>query len=297
MKTINLGTVTCSEYAFGMWRILDKYSESSEVTSLILELEKIGINTLDTAQVYGGGLHRAERILSDFCADQSRRERFKIITKAGIGSLDEKGNTIYGFYDFSKANILNSVDNSLKALNTNYIDVFLLHRPDYFADFKEIAEAFAQLKAAGKVIEFGVSNFTPIEFASLQKYLSKVGIKLVTNQIELNPFTSEHIDNGNLFYLKGEEISPMIWSPYGGGRLFAKNDPKNQVIYELANKYNICVEEVVCAYLRATNTNPIIILGSNRLINYQKIASFKGLELSKQEIYQILSNCADFEVK
>lgn len=297
MKTRKLGTVDCSEYAFGMWRILEKYQKPSDVTSLVLELEKIGINTLDTAQVYGGGLHRAEAILSDFCQDQSRRERFKIITKAGIGSLDENGNTIYGFYDFSKENILQSVDNSLKALNTNYIDVFLLHRPDYFADFSQIAQAFVELKNSGKVIEFGVSNFTPTEFASLQKYLSKVDIKLVTNQIEVNPFTSEHIDNGNLFYLKGEELSPMIWSPYGGGRLFDENDPKNQVIYELATKYDTCVEEVVCAYIRATNTNPIIILGSNRLVNYQKIANFVGLELTKQEVYLILSTCADFEVK
>ncbi len=297
MKQRNLGTVTCSEYAFGMWRILEAYNDPKEVTELILNLEKLGITTLDTAQVYGGGLHRAESILSDFCSDQNRRERFKIITKSGIGGLDEAGNTMYGFYDFSKQNLITSVNNSLKALNTNYIDVFLLHRPDYFADFSEIAEAFVELKETGKVIEFGVSNFTPTEFASLQKYLNKYDIKLVTNQIEVNPFTSEHIDNGNLYFLKGEEVSPMIWSPYGGGRLFDKADEKNTVLYELAEKYDTYVEEIVCSYLRQTNTSPIIILGSNRLVNYEKIAEFKNVELTKQEVFSILSTCANFEVK
>ncbi len=297
MKKRNLGSVECSEYAFGMWRILEAYEEPKDVTELILNLEKIGITTIDTAQVYGGAHHRAESILSDFCSDQERRRRFKIITKSGIGSVDSDGNTIYGFYDFSEENLLKSVESSLDALNTDYIDVFLLHRPDYFADFSEIASAFTKLKQSGKVLEFGVSNFTPTEYASLQKYLNKVGIKLVTNQIELNPFTTEHIENGNLYYLKGEEISPMIWSPYGGGRLFDQSDKKNDVLYQLAKKYDTYVEEIVCSYIRQTNTNPIIILGSNRLVNYEKISEFKNIELTKEDIFNILSTCADFEVK
>ncbi len=297
MEIRNLGSVECSEYAFGMWRIVEAYDNAQDVTELILEIEKCGITTIDTAQVYGGALHKAETMLSDFCSDQARRERFKIITKSGIGGLDAEGNTIYGFYDFTKKNLLTSVDNSLAAMNTNYIDVFLLHRPDYFADFSQIAAAFVELKASKKVLEFGVSNFTPTEFNALQKYLDKYDIKLVTNQIELNPFTSEHIDNGNLYYLKGEEVSPMIWSPYGGGRLFDETDEKNKVLYDLAEKYSTYVEEIVCAYIRQTNTNPIIILGSNRLVNYKKLDNFKQIELTKQEIFAILNQCANFEVK
>ncbi len=297
METRSLGTVECTEYAFGMWRIVEGYSDPKEVTELILEIEKMGINTLDTAQVYGGALHKAETMLADLFSDKERRRRFKLITKSGIGGFDQDGNTIYGFYDFSRENLIRSVDASLKAMNTDYIDVFLLHRPDYFADFQEIAEAFVELKKSNKVIEFGVSNFTPTEFAALQKYLSKVDIKLVTNQIEFNPYTSEHIDNGNLYYLKGEEISPMIWSPFGGGRLFDKSADKNKVLYDLADKYDTCVDEIVCSYIRQTNTNPIIILGSNRLVNYQKISEYKNVVLTKQEIFAILSTCAEFEVK
>lgn len=297
MKKIDLASVSCSQYVFGMWRILERYDKASDVTNLILELEKMGINTIDTAQIYGGGLHKAEKMLSDFCSDQSRRERFKIITKAGIGSLDENGEPIYGFYDFSSENLITSVNNSLKALNTNYIDVFLLHRPDYFADFSEIANAFCQLKQENKVREFGVSNFTPTEFISLQKYLDKYDIKLVTNQIEFNPFTSEHIDNGNLYYLKAAEISPMFWSPFAGGKLFNQVNSKNEILYKLADKYETSIEEIVCAYLQATNTNPLIIWGSTRLEAYQNIPKFKNIKLTKQEVYQILSTCADFEVK
>ncbi len=297
MKKIKLGTIECSEYIFGMWRIKDAYETPEQVTEFILKLEKLGINTLDTAQVYGGGLHQAEMMLSDLFADKERRQRFKLITKSGIGGFDKDGNTVYGFYDFSYGNLLKSVDQSLKVMNTEYIDVFLLHRPDYFADFEEIANAFKELKANKKVIEFGVSNFTPTEFSSLQKYLDKYEIKLVTNQIEVNPYCKEHFENGNLYYLKANEISPMIWSPYGGGKLFTSEDETNQVIYNLAKKYNTCVEEVVLAYIKQTNTNPAIILGSNRYVNYERLNSFKNIELTKQEVYEILNKCAEMEIR
>lgn len=297
MNKIELGSVKCSEYIFGMWRIKDGYEHPQDVTKLILDLEKLGIDTLDTAQVYGEGLHQAEAMLSDLFSNQERRRRFKLITKAGIGGFDQDGETVYGFYDFSYDNLLSSVDASLKAMNTDYIDVFLLHRPDYFADFAQIAKAFKKLKADKKVIEFGVSNFTPVEFASLQKYLDKYEIKLVTNQIEVNPYCKEHFENGNLFYLKGENISPMIWSPYGGGKLFASEEGVNQVLYDLAQKYDTYVEEIVLSYIKKTNTNPAIILGSNRYVNYEKLNNFKGIELTKQEVYKILSECADMEIR
>ncbi len=297
MKKIKLGSVECSEYIFGMWRIKDGYDSPQDVTKLILKLEELGINTLDTAQVYGGGLHQAEAMLSDLFSDKNRRQRFKLITKSGIGGFDENGETIYGFYDFSYKNLIKSVNVSLETMNTEYIDVFLLHRPDYFADFAEIAMAFNEIREAKKVLEFGVSNFTPTEFASLQKYLDKYEIKLVTNQIEVNPYCKEHFENGNLFYLKGQEISPMIWSPYGGGKLFTNEGGQNKVLYDLAKKYDTYVEEIVLSYIKKTNTNPAIILGSNRYVNYEKIKNFKGIELTKQEVYQILNECAEMEIR
>ncbi|MGL4588916.1 MAG: aldo/keto reductase [Mycoplasmatales bacterium] len=295
IKKIKLGNLECSNIAIGTWRFNEGFENSEQVKDFILQIEKLGINTIDTAQVYGSKhFHYAEQLLSDLLSDAEIRKRFIVVTKSGIGWGDVNQESQWGFYDFSKANLLKGVEGSLKAMQTSYIDLFLLHRPDYFADFTEIKEAFIELKNSGKVKEFGVSNFTPTEFASLNEYLKKeANIELVTNQIEYNPFCTEHIENGNLYFLKGQGISPMIWSPFAGGEVF-----KNvAVLEELAAKYETCVEEIVLSYIIESNTNPLVIYGSNKVTNYEKLKDFKGVKLNKQEVFKILSTCGEFEIR
>lgn len=294
IKKINLGSLNCSNIAIGTWRFNEGFNNPKEVSEFILNIEKLGINTIDTAQVYGDkSFHYAESLLSDLFSDSEVRKRFVLITKTGIGHGELGKESKFGFYDFSYENIMKSVNNSLSAMNTDYIDLYLLHRPDYFANFEEIAKAFLELKKNKKVKEFGVSNFTSIEFEALNNYLNKYDINLVTNQIEFNPYCDEHIKNGNLYYLKSKNISPMIWSPLAGGEIFKKDS----ILNELASKYDVSVEQIALEYIKETNTNPIIIYGSNKIQRYSTLKNYKEIKLSKKDVYSILSECSNFEIK
>ncbi|MGL5020997.1 MAG: aldo/keto reductase, partial [Mycoplasmatales bacterium] len=154
-------------------------------------------------------------------------------------------------------------------------------------DFEEIYRAFKYLLDNNKVAEFGVSNYTPIQFFSLNKFLNKRGIYLVTNQIELNNFSSEHYDNDNIFFLKGEEINPMIWSPMGGGQLFEDNEI-SKGIEKIADKYNTSKENIVISFLHNQGLNPCTILGSHKIQRYEDAIDALELQITQEEKYKMI---------
>ena len=147
----------------------------------------------------------------------SLRDEVELVTKCGINLISEKfPERKVKHYDSSYKHIIESANNSLNLLNTDRIDLLLLHRPDPLINPEEVAKAFDELKKSGKVLNFGVSNYTPMQFEMLQSFLTE---KLVTNQIEFSPYCLEHFENGNIYFLQKEKIYPMAWSPLGGGRI------------------------------------------------------------------------------
>jgi predicted oxidoreductase len=194
MKKINIGngSILASEISLGCMRISSlSLKEAAHLINTALEE---GIDFFDHADIYGGG--KCEEVFAQAVGMNPRiREQFIIQTKCGIRK---------GFYDFSKEHILSAVDGSLKRLQTDYIDVLLLHRPDALVEPEEVAEAFTALYNSGKVKYFGVSNQNPMQIELLQKYLNH---KIIINQLQLSITHTGMIDAGINVNMK---IDPSI---------------------------------------------------------------------------------------
>lgn len=281
--------------AFGMWRSNAEINTPENMKVLLEELLAEGISIIDLADIYGEEKYGDCEVLLGQCFAKypDLRNKFKVVTKCGIVSREK---AVIPHYNNKKEYIIKQVEQSLTNIHTTQIDLLLLHRPDLFMDMEEIYLAFKQLKQEGKVVEFGVSNYTPVQFKALNKYLSKRGIELKTNQIELNPYTTEHFDNDNVFYLKGEEIRPMIWSPYAGGELFQNNEI-SEGIAKIGEKYDLTISQVVISFLANQGLNPVIILGSQKIERYKEANAAIEKQISMEDMYTILKLLTKVDVR
>ncbi len=181
MKYIDIGGINASRLILGCMRIADKPLKNIE--SLLDAAMDIGVNMLDHADIYGGG--SCEAMYGEiFARKPSLRDKLVIQTKCGIRN---------GWYDLGYEHITESVNASLKRLNTDRIDILLLHRPDTLMRPEQIARAFDELQKSGKVRVFGVSNFSAMQTEYLQSYINQ---KLYVNQLQLSPAYSPIIDSG-----------------------------------------------------------------------------------------------------
>ncbi len=168
-----------------------------------------GYNHFDHADIYGDG--HCESLFGELLTELTKetptiREQLIITSKAGIKRDPQH-------YDFSDDYLTKSVDKSLKRLNVDYLDMFLLHRPDYLFNAEQVAQTFQKLKASGKVKHFGVSNFTPSQINLLQSVLAE---PLLVNQIEINIHNIDSFSNGSLDQCQQHKITPIAWCPLGG---------------------------------------------------------------------------------
>src|SRR5690349_20157597 len=204
---------TFSRIIAGAWRW--HTVDSKTVLDLINTSLDKGITTFDHADIYGD--HGNEEIFGNGIRGSSLRDKMELVTKCGIKFPSAKRPATWvKHYDTSKKHILWSVENSLKMLGTDRIDLLLIHRPDPLMNPEEVASAFDLLQKQGKVLHFGVSNFTAAQFELLQGSLST---PLVTNQIELSISCHAPLFDGSLDVLMKHKASPMAWSPLGGGKL------------------------------------------------------------------------------
>ena len=183
-KPIHQEGPTFSRIISGAWRW---NLEESKIEQLIQASLDSDITTFDHADIYGD--HSNEEIFGNVLKKNSGlRNKMEIVSKCGVKfSSGRRPKTWVKHYDTSKEHILWTVDNSLKMFHTDRIDLLLIHRPDPLLDPEEVAEAFSSLKQKGKVLHFGVSNFTPTQFEMLQSYLP---FPLVTNQLEISVTSS-----------------------------------------------------------------------------------------------------------
>ena len=193
----------------------------------------------------------------------SLRQRMELISKCGIKLVTpNRPDFKLKSYDTSKAHILSSVDQSLKNLKTDYLDLLLIHRPSPLMDPSEIAETFNQLKQAGKVLNFGVSNFTVSQFSTLNKYYP-----LITNQIEISLLHDEFLLDGTLDQCIRNGIAPMAYSTMAKGAFFAEETSDSikrikKVASKLKKKYHATYEELVTAWLLAHPARILPIIGT-----------------------------------
>lgn len=295
MKTIALGKsgLQVPAIALGCMRLtaLDEQGAQRYVRTAL----DLGANFFDHADIYGGGA--CEELFGKAIAGIPRE---KLIIQSKCGIVPGKR------YDFSKEYILSAVDGILQRLRVDYLDTLLLHRPDALMDPVEVAEAFATLKAAGKVNHFGVSNQNPYQMALLQKYLpmpivanqlqlSVTNCTMITQGMEVNMATPGAVgrDGGVLDYCRLHDITIQPWSPFQYGffeGVFIGSDkyPElNKKLDELAEKYGVSATTIAVAWLlrHPANFQPIIgTMNLNRLADCVKACD---IQLTRQEWYDI----------
>lgn len=284
-----------SKLALGCMRIADKSIE--HVEELVKTALDLGINFFDHADIYGGG--KSEELFGEVLKRHPEyREKMIIQTKCAIVPGKR--------YDFSKDYIINSVNGSLKRLNTDYVDILLLHRPDALCDPKEVAEAFDELYEAGKVKYFGVSNHTPYQIQLLQKYTKH---PIIINQLQLSIVHSVMIDSGLnmnmkeawaqdkdggvLDYCRLNDITIQPWSVIQASwaeGTFIDNpdyDKLNIVLEELAHKYNVTKATIAVAWLLRHPANMQPIAGTTSSKHLAELAEAVNIQLTRQEWYDL----------
>jgi len=223
-----------------------------------------GATSFDHADIYGG--YAVEALFGEALAlKPALREKMQLVSKCGIKLISPaRPSHRIKSYDSSREHIIASVENSLKQLHTDRLDLLLLHRPDALLDADEVAEAFDMLRRAGKVLSFGVSNYTPAQFELLN-----ARTPLTTNQIELHPLQREPLHDGTLDQAQHLKLRPMIWSPLAGGRLFTgtEDDAKRvrAALEAAAAPRGASIATAAYAWLLRHPSRPIPIVGSQRL--------------------------------
>ena len=296
MKNVRLMNcdLKASEVALGCMRI-DGMADA-EVSRLIHTALDAGINFFDHADVYGGGRCEA-KFAEALGMNAGLRERMIVQTKVGIRKVS---------FDFSKEHILNAVDGSLKRLQTDYLDVLLLHRPDALVEPEEVAEAFTTLQTSGKVRWFGVSNQNPMQIELLRRYVEQ---PIIFNQLQLsitntamidaginvnmqNPPSVDH-DGSILDYCRLHDITIQPWSPflYGFFEGVFLDNPKfpelNAKIDELAAKHGVANTTIAIAWLLRHPAHMQPIVGTTNAQRVQDCARASDVTLTREEWYEI----------
>lgn len=302
MKTFALPhtDLDVSNIILGLMRISPLSDE--EIRTLVGAARDEGINFFDHADVYGEGLHGCERRFGDAITFMpSERESVVIQSKVGIRD---------GYFDFSREHILESVDGSLKALRTDYLDLLLLHRPDTLVEPEEVAAAFDELQKSGKVRYFGVSNQTPGQVELLKRSVTQ---PLVVNQVQLSithaPLIAHGIasnmagldqsidrDNGILDYSRLNDITLQAWSPFqkaffdgiflGDRENYAE---LNDVIDDLAASYGVPPAAIAVAWITRHPARMQVVLGTTKVDHMRDSAAGSDLPLTRQEWYRLFT--------
>lgn len=286
MVPLSKGGPTLSAIVAGVWRIASWQLDVSARTRWIEERIALGVTSFDHADIYGD--YAAETLFGEALATSpSLRDRIQLVSKCGIRLVSQRrpAHTINS-YDTSREHVIASVERSLRALHTDRLDVLLIHRPDYLMDPDALAATFAELRAAGKVLHFGVSNHAPSQLALLQRRTP-----LVTNQIELSPLHLDPLDDGTLDQCVDLGMRPMIWSPLAGGRLLTGEHDRARhvhgVLQEIGRTHGVSAATIAYAWLLRHPSHPVPITGSRRLDALREAVAALGVVLSPEEWYRV----------
>jgi predicted oxidoreductase len=304
MRTFTLpGTdLVVSDVILGLMRIWDKTDD--EIRALVRAGWEAGVNFVDHADIYGGGVeHRCEeRFAQALKLTPAERSQLIIQTKCGI-------NLAENYFDFSAQRILTQVEGSLKALQTDHIDILLLHRPDALVEPEEVAQALDQLHQQGKVRYFGVSNHTPNQIELLKTAVTQ---PLIVNQLQFSiphanlvtaPLAANMAlldqsidrDNGLLDYCRLHQITPQAWSPFQHG--FFKGSfigdrenfaALNDVLDRLAVKYAASPIAIATAWILRHPAGWQVVLGTTRPERVQSACQGSEIRLTRPEWYELL---------
>ena len=277
---------TLSPIVAGLWRLNEWGLDVPARVRWIEQALDLGITSFDHADIYGG--YSVEAAFGEaLAAAPALRQRMQIVTKCGIKLKHpaRPGHALKS-YDTSRAHVLASVDESLRALHTDHVDLLLIHRPDALMDPDELADAFNHLRAEGKVLAFGVSNHSPQQLAMLHRRHA-----LVCNQVEFSPLQMRALADGTLDQCTDLGLQPMLWSPLGGGRLFTGQDEQARrvraALQSLAHIHGVSLSTMAYAWLLRHPSKPVPITGSGRIQALAEAVAALPLRLSAEDWYSV----------
>ncbi len=277
--------VSPAVYGFYRWDTeLENAPASMErIVALCLEL---GINTFDHADIYGSS--QCEELFGALLSKKSfKREDIVLFTKCGL-KVPQAGNPSIRVkhYDTSATHILQSVENSLRKLKTDYIDIFLLDHLDHVSNLEETAIALEKLMKSGKIRNIGVANFSVFQHQLLASYLHT---PIVTHHLELNLLNTSALDNGQIDYIKQRYMRPLVSAPVASGRIATGTDEQavrvRKKLQEMAAKYSVDIESVAVAWLIKLGALPLI--GTREEQRIRNIANAFNIQLDHQDWYEL----------
>jgi predicted oxidoreductase len=265
------------------WGVWDKNLTPREMENLIQICLENKITTFDHADVYGSYTTEAD-FGKAFAASKVSREKLQLISKCGIQMIAENRNNTIKHYDYSKKHIIWSVENSLKNLRTDYLDVFLLHRPSPLMQADEIAEAVEKLRTEGKIVDFGLSNFT-----TSQTELIRQKIDISFNQVQFSATNFEPMVDGSFDYMQMHGIRPMSWNPLG--TIFREDTKKTRrlkkLLSDLVKKYGFGSDTLLLSWILKHPAKVIPIAGTVNIARIQSLMKAVELQMEKEDWFAI----------
>jgi predicted oxidoreductase len=273
MKT-SLSPIIAGTMNWGIW---DKNLSTKEMIHFMNICVENKISTFDHADIYGNYTTEAD-FGKAFKKSTIERSEIQLVTKCGIQHVNGRNNSIK-HYDYSKEYIIWSVENSLKNLRTDFLDVLLLHRPSPLMIADEIAEAITELKQDGKIIDFGLSNFS-----STQTDLIRQKIEVNYNQIQFSATHHQAMLDGSLDYMQLHNIRPMSWNPLGS--VFREDIEQTgrlkRLLMQLIEKYGVGSETILLSWVLKHPAKIIPVAGTVNIVRIQQLT--KALELNLENL-------------
>ena len=282
--------ISLARIIYGVWRwdACEPFQISwgREIIEACLEAE---ITTFDHADIYGD--FRCEEYFGRVLRESSGlRDKIEIISKCGIQFPSSRRPGVTNkHYNTSSVHIRQSVDNSLKNLATDHIDLLLIHRPDPRMDFEDTADGLEAVVESGKVRAVGVSNFLPWQFDTLSEFLN---IPLVTNQVEFSVMHHDPMHDGTIAQSQLRGFPITAWSPLGGGSLFTGNDEKSirlrECLKEIGEPKGFNIAQTALSWILQHPAEILPVIGSNKLERINEYAAAQDMTWELQDWYKVV---------
>ena len=285
-RSLGSSGIEISPIAWGMWRLAEGGRSAGEAARLVHAALDAGITLLDTADIYGfdgqAGFGDAEALLGEvLAAEPGLRGRMVLATKGGIRPPLP--------YDQSPEYIAQAIDDSLRRLQVDTVDLWQVHRPDILAHPQEVARALENAVSTGKVRALGVSNFTQAQIEALSHFL---GQPIATTQPEISPLRIDSFENGELDQAMRLGMTPLAWSPLGGGRLLSPQTPRDKAVAAELDRIGTeqGVSRSIAAYgwLMAHPAGIVPIVGSQSADRIAEAAQALAMRWTRQDWYAVL---------
>lgn len=277
---LNISPIVSGVMNWGIW---DKNLDTQEMITLIHSFLNQNITSFDHADIYGGYTTEAS-FGKAFSESGINRKSIQLITKCGIKNTGGIRDYAIKHYDYNAEYIIWSAENSLKNLQTDYLDVFLLHRPSPLMQIDEIAKAVEHLKSQGKILSFGVSNFTNSQTELLQKQ-----VKVDYNQIQFSATNFEAMLDGSLDFMQLHKIKPMAWNPLGS--IFKEDSEQTRRLKKLLTnlivKYDVSTDVILLAWVLQHPSSILPVVGTTNLTRIPQLKKALEIKLEIEDWFSI----------